>query len=62
MLKNAFFGSESDVQRTIRENNGGQESETISNDQSLSCEAEGCQFSKQESAHPAVLVLQRFGN
>ena len=25
-------------------------------------EAEGCQFSKQKSAHPAVLVLQRFGN
>jgi len=68
MLKNAFFGSKSEVRSTIRQNdggqarpiNGGQESEirrmiarmavatdtTISNDQSLSCEAEGCQFSK----------------
>jgi hypothetical protein len=36
MLKNAFFGSKSDVRSTIRQNDGGQESERIPNDQSLS--------------------------
>jgi len=33
MLKNAFFASKSEARSTICQNDGGQESETISNDQ-----------------------------